>query len=280
MKPNLLQSIKYLILPLFLFSVLNGSQDNRALINEIKILENKIEKTKNEIRETNNKTLEDEKSYLAYTKREASILNRYHGDIDSIKYDYQKLSKSADSILTMIRNIKTRQKEFELKKKELRKYILSICSKLKDEILLLPDGNIRNNINVLNFLAGELKTSSIDNVEGLERLWQIFLVLSESSGNAETYTADSPIQKLPGRFNYIRLGHFYLACVNETGTKGAIWTQNNNEGKWKIIESPPLLGELKKCVDIKQGTLVPQIVNIPFKHTIKRSTESNTGDEK
>jgi hypothetical protein len=172
--------------------------------------------------------------------------------------------------------MKSRQHELDLQQEAFRNNLIKACNTLKEALVLLPPGNIKGQTSSLDFLLSELKTNAVDNVEAMERLWQILGALSEGAQSIETFSAQSPVSYISGQVDFVKLGYAYLAVVNEKGTKGALWKpmEDTLKGTWQEVDDPEQLLALKKCIQIRQGTIVPQIVDIPFKHPVHADQDS------
>ena len=84
---------------------------------------------------------------------------------------------------------------------------------------------------------------------------------------------------ISGQVDFIRIGYAYLAIVNEKGSAGALWipSADSSGGNWVENKNPQQLLALKKCVNIRQGNSVPEIVGIPFNHPIHDDTQDKKG---
>ncbi len=237
----------------------------------IRDLKEKISKTHNQIKQVDEKIEEDEKEFLSYQKNNEKYFNQQKAELDSLKSDYNKFYQKSDSISNLINEVKREQGELDLQQDRFQRQLIKACEELKKAISLFPPGNlIKNQISSIEFLHSELTTKAVDNIEALERLWQILGTLSEGTQAVETFSNQSPVSFISGEVNFVRIGYAYLAIVNEKGTSGALWTPptDTSEGLWVEIKDQKHLLALKKCIQIRQGATVPEIIDIPFKHPL------------
>lgn len=261
-----------ILLIILLFSLANAEEPDpyKELEKTIRELTNKIVTTKKQSQEIEKKIKQDQEAFAKYENQYQNHFSRQEAELDSLKNDYSRLQLRTDSLVQRIRQVKNRSHEFDLMQKQFTRVILASCTELSQSLQLLPPGNIHKQVTALEFLHSELSVHAIDNVEALERLWQILSVLSEGAQSIEVFPGQSPVPYISGQVDFIRLGYAYLAVVNEKGTAAAIWipAKDSTGGKWQENKDPQQLLALKKCVQIRQGNSVPEIVGIPFQHQI------------
>lgn len=246
---------------------------------EMRELQNKIKSTKSNIKNVKKKIKADKKAFSAYQKQNNNYSNRQREELESLKNDYNNLQSKTDSLSQIIQKVKSRQREMDLLQERFSKLLLDACEELKQTIKMLPPGNIKSQLSSLEFLQSELSVKAVDNTEALERLWQILAALSEDSESITIFPSQSPVSFISGQVNVIRIGYAYLAIVNEKGTAGALWipSAESSGGNWVENKNPQQLLALKKCVNIRQGNAVPEIVGIPFNHPIQDDSQDNKG---
>jgi len=246
---------------------------------EVRDLQNKIKSTKDKIRNVQKKIKADKKAFSTYQKQNDSYSNRQREELESLKSDYNSLQSKTDSLSQIIQQVKGRQREMDLLQEKFSKLLLDACEELKQTIVMLPPGNTQSQLSALAFLQSELSVKAVDNTEALERLWQILSALSENSQSINIFPGQSPVSFISGQVDFIRIGYAYLAIVNEKGTAGALWipSADSSEGNWVENKNPQQLLALKKCVNIRQGNSVPEIVGIPFKHPIRDDAQVKKG---
>jgi hypothetical protein len=246
---------------------------------EIRELQNKIKSSKEKIKNVKKKIKADKKAFSAYQKHNNNYSNRQREELESLKNDYNSLQHKTDSLSQIIQQVKGRQREKDLLQERFSKLLLDACEELKQTIVMLPPGNTQSQLSALAFLQSELSVKAVDNTEALERLWQILSALSENSQSINIFPGQSPVSFISGQVDFIRIGYAYLAIVNEKGTAGALWipSADSSGGSWVENKNPQQLLALKKCVNIRQGNSVPEIVGIPFNHPIHDDAQDTKG---
>ena len=269
---------------LFLFTIGFALEEESysELEKETKDLQNKIKTTKKDISAVKKKIDSDKKSYSKYKKHRDNYFDQQQAELDSLKSDYRKLHIKTDSLANVIKVVKAGQKELDLQQKHFHITLINACKQIRETISFFPPGNVKNQTGALDFLQSELATGAVDNSEALERLWQVLSVLSEGTQSIESYSAKSPVSFINGQVNFIKIGYSYLAIVNEQGTNGAIWTSATETEKslWKEIEDSQKLLALNKCIRIRMGNSVPEIIGIPFHHDIVSDMPDQNGENK
>lgn len=247
---------------------------------EIRELKGKIADTKKQIDETRTQIGHDESAYGEYSRKHRAHLSEQEAEVDSLKHTHGDLQRRADSLAGAIATIRARQQQQVHLQTGTARQLVAYCDSLTDVVKQLPPGNVHAQLGALAFLRGELVGKAVDNVEAIERLWQILNALASSARSVEVYAGTSPVPDIAGQVDFVRLGHAYLAVVDNKGTAGALWaTDGTKGGHWQSIDDPDQLTALRQCVRIRQGGAVPQLVNLPFEHAVARDTLSYEGGE-
>ena len=272
-------ALKGFFIFLFTLSAVSFAESYPELEKTIKDLKEKIKSTQEQIKQVKKKSEKDKEEFSEYESRNSNYLSQQQEELAKLKEDYDNIHRKSDSVSHIISQVKGRQRELDLQQEAFRGNLIKSCNTLRATLVLLPPGNIKDQISSLDFLRSELKTNAVDNVEALERLWQILGALTEGAQTIETFSAQSPVSFISGQVDFVKLGYAYLAIVNEKGTKGALWKpmDDTQKGTWQEIDDPEQVLALKKCIRIRQGTVVPQIVDIPFKHPIHADQDAEKG---
>ncbi len=267
---------------LLFFGVAAYEESFPELEKEIKDLQKKIRNTQDNIKKVKKKIKADKKTFSSYENRQESYFNRHEAELDSLKSDYSRLHDKTDSLAGDIQQTKNRQHELDLLQEQFTRLLLKACSELKEKLAKLPLKMVHNQISAVDFLRSELSVNAVDNIEALERFWQIQNVLSESGQSVDVAPGQSPVPFIKGQVDFIRLGFAYCAIVNEKGSAGALWvpSADSTGGKWVEHTNPQNLLALKKCVGIRQGNAVPEIVGVPFQHPVTDDTPAQEGEKK
>jgi hypothetical protein len=246
---------------------------------EINELESKIKSTRNKIKTVTKKIEADEQAFSSYQSQNTGYYNKQREELEALKNDHTSLQYKTDSLSQIIQTVKNKQSELDLFQGRFSQLLLDACAELKQAILLLPPGNTQNQMSALEFLQSELSVKAVDNSEAVERLWQILSALSEGSQSIDIFSGQSPVSYISGQVDYIRIGYTYLAVVNEKGTAGALWIPcaDSLGGAWVEEKDSKHLLALRKCVAIRQGNSVPEIVGIPFSHPVHDDSRDMKG---
>lgn len=249
---------------------------------EIKELQRKIEGIDANIAQVENKIDDDSASFNAYQNHYDSYYAQLQAESDSLQKDYHDLYQQTDSLARSIQKVKNKQHEFDLLQNQLYKIIQLSCKELKKILQHMPPGICNTQLQSLQFLESELSVHAVGNSEALERLWHILLALADGAETIDIFSGPSPVPGITGHVDYIRLGFAYTAFVNEKATAAAVWipdTSDTSGGSWQRCDNPQHLLALKKCIQIRQGSAVPEIVSIPFAHPIIDDSMLKKGTE-
>ena len=274
--------VLFLAMQLLFFPLSAAEESFPELESEIAELRKKIADTRDNIAQVKKKAEADARAFAVYEDQYTTHLKKQKAELDALKDDYKDLHAKTDSLAQRIQQVKAAQHELDLLQDRFRYILMQSCEELERAMHLLPPGNLHEQLHALRFLHSELSVHAVDNVEALERFWQILTTLSEGSQSIDVVSGQSPVPFITGQVDFIRLGFAYLAAVNEKGTAGALWVPHADSagGTWVKSLTPQQLLALKKCVDIRQGNTVPEIVAIPFRHPIHDDTgEEKEGDE-
>jgi len=250
------------------------AQEFPDLEKEINELQGKIKSTNEKIQNVKKKIGDDEKSFSGYQKQNSDYSGHQNEELENLKRDYTRLQNETDSLSGIILKVKNNQHELDLLQERYTRLLINACEELKRILSGLPPANIQNQVSACEFLLSELSIKAVDNAEALERFWQILGALSENALSIDIFSGQSPVPFMPGQVDFIRIGHAYLAAVNEHGTSGAIWVgaKESTTAGWSKVIKPEQVLALKKCISIRQGNTVPEIIGIPFEHVIVEDT--------
>jgi hypothetical protein len=244
---------------------------------EIRDLKAKISQTRKRTEETRAKAGKDREAYDAYTAKHGRHVAAQRAEVDSLKRTHARLQVQADSLAGAIRDVRARQRGQTRRQDGMIRSLAFLCDSLVAVVKRLPPSNVTSQLGALQFLGGELASGAVDNVEAVERMWQIMDALERSAQSVEVYTGPSPVPEIPGQVSFIRLGHAYLALVDDKGSAAAVWTVGDSAGAWLQLDDPAQRAALRQCVRIRQGGAVPQLVDMPFAHAIQSDTLSFQG---
>ena len=218
---------------------------------------------KRQVREKAGKDFEEHSAYLkTIRQRFSSIRNA----IDSLN-DLQIVEKERnDSLAGAIREEVSRQRQYDLLQDSFRARLVQLCRQFMDEAEKLPPLSSGSTVNALAFLQSELKTKSVDNVEGLQRLFQILNDMEELTGSIQIASGPSPVPELRGTVYRLRIGTLFEAAVDAQGSNYALWTGSDStgNGEWTTGSDNETASALLNAVNIREGKSLPSLVELPF----------------
>lgn len=264
------------------FPSTTAAQDvEKETLQRISLLEKEIEELTKKLRESDvevagfQKKIEEEN--VSFTKYQQQFQTRYsqiENERLSLQNDYQNLHKQSDSLSLLIQSTREKQKSVDNIQTKFTAELVASTVQLEKTLQMLPPQFIKNQLQSVKFLNGEISTQTIDNAEGFERLWQILQSIADASTVTEVFAGQSDLKELSGAVDCIRIGYTYFAMVDEQGTAAAMWKPASDAtgGAWDVRKEPEYVSSIQKCIKMQQGNVVPEIVIIPFAHKIIRDS--------
>jgi hypothetical protein len=154
----------------------------------------------------------------------------------------------------------------DLEQDELRSNLVSSTKELAEYIRGLPPLVVTQIGASASLLQHELTTKSVDNIEGMTRLFQIFSQIDEVLASIQISQESSPVPEIRGTVYRLRLGAFFEAVVDIKGEKGALWhKQGEKDGsQWKVISDPEISAALLKAINMREGKAIPTFIGLPL----------------
>lgn len=245
---------------------------------EIRELEAKIAETDKRIEAVGRDEQNEKREFEQYRATYARRLTEQQAEIDTLKQTHVRQQLRADSLAAAIQELRGAQRMQARQGRVLAARLQAYCDSVSAIVESMPPGNSTAQLGAVAFLRGELAAGAVDNIEALERLWQILDALTSAAQDVEVYTGQSPLGDIPGQVHFVRLGHVFVACVDEQGQKGALWVPAaDSTGRWRTVNDAQHLASLRAAVRIRQGGAVPELVDLPFDHPIVTDTLSYQG---
>lgn len=251
------------------------AQSEANLSNQIREIKRKIASVKDEIDRTESRTASDRTDFERYRSDYSHQSTQQQNRIDSLNADLESTRRGADSLTEVVTTLRTRQKEFILRGQSVTTVLARACDTLAIYLGRLPHNVVAERASALAFLAGEITAHSVDNIEALERFWQILDGIQRDGVSLDVFTGTSPLPSLPGQVSFVRLGLAWFALVNEAGTAAALWHSSDSTagGIWVPIQDPAQCADLAKAVAVRSGNAVPQMVQIPVNNPLAAETD-------
>ncbi|MBD3240642.1 MAG: DUF3450 family protein [Chitinivibrionales bacterium] len=246
---------------------------DEELRNEIRELEARIAETDKQIEAVRREEENERREFEQYRARHAQRLAEQRAEVDTLKQTHAHQQQRADSLAEAIADLRKAKQEQARRGRVLASRLEAYCDSVSAVVASMPPGNSKAQLDAVAFLRGELAAGAVDNIEALERLWQILDALSSAAQAVEVYNGPSPVTDIAGQVDYVRLGHVYLACVDQAGEAGALWIPAaDSAGEWRRIRDVARLQSLRQAVRIRQGGAVPELVDLPFDHPVAADT--------
>jgi hypothetical protein len=187
-------------------------------------------------------------------------------EISSTKSNLIKESEKGDSLSALIRISQLREKQVDLEQDELRSNLVSSTKEIAEYVQRLPPLVVTQIGASLSLLQHELTTKSVDNIEGMTRLFQIFSQIDEVLASIQISQESSPVPEIRGTVYRLRIGAFFEAVVDIKGEKGALWQKEGekNGSQWKVISDPEISTALLKAINMREGKAIPTFIGLPL----------------
>jgi hypothetical protein len=246
---------------------------------EIRDLREKIAQVRKKHAEVEEETGRDKQSFHTADSLQQSTIQRLTEEKTTLQRSYDQTEIRLDSLQAEIDDIERRCRNLVISGKQFSRTMGKACDWVLAALNRLPPANLRTHIGALQFLKSEIKGKSVDNVEALERFWQIFFAVDDLAGSVDVYTAPSPVPAVSGEMFFIRLGIAWLGVVDEKGTTAFAWHADTTDtaGAWLPVEHPTEVAAMLKCARMYRGNAVPEIVGLPFDQPL--AVEDANGEE-
>ena len=218
---------------------------------------------KRQVKEKAEKDYEEHRGYLKTIRQRFGIIRT---EIDSLKQLQFVEKQRNDSLEGAVRLERSRQRQFELLQDSFRQRLVRLCGLFIVQVRLLPPLSSGSTESALAFLQSELKTKSIDNVEGIQRLFQILGTFEELTGNIQIASGPSPVPELRGTVYRLRIGTLFEAAVDAQGKNYALWNGSDSTGvaTWMTGNDNATAAGILDAVNIREGKSLPSLVDLPF----------------
>jgi len=247
-----------------------GDEEIALVKKEIADYQSRIETVEQEISNNKKEIAEDKEDFQDYLQRQNAHIASQAAERDSLKKDFWDIKKKSDAVARQIRSLKVQQGEFDFRQKNFTDAIMKASERLEKQLLAMPPELAKKELESIDFLQGEISAGGVTNTEALERLYLMFATLTDKAETIEIFTEQAPGgTELTGSVDYVRIGLAYIACVNEDGTKGAIWKNDGDDKSgWQDLQENSAIESLARAVKMRRGKALPEIVQLPFDHKV------------
>ncbi len=214
----------------------------------------------------------EEKQHEVYTKSFAEELARDSKALASLEGEFKGLQKSADSLARLIAGVQYKGVEFSRKQKSFTAQLLAALERYAVALAAVPAPIVAKERSSLAFLTKEIKAGAVGNAEGLERLWQLSKSVAGNRNSIDVWSGRSSCGAIEGQVHYLRIGYGWLACVNDDGTKAALWNGDEATDGWLNLSDPAHCNAIRAAVKVRNGNRLPEILSLPV-HYLAEATD-------
>ncbi|MCX7725959.1 MAG: DUF3450 domain-containing protein [Chitinispirillaceae bacterium] len=270
MRKILLLKLKILVFTIGLLTPLLAQKEE--LDKEIARLKKEIERVETQRKEESKEAKKEMVEFDNYNQRIQQKMEGIKKQTDSLKALLKEISRQNDSLNQEIYSVSLKIKEYDLQKenikKNLQRAIKNVISQLDNYPPLLQEQYIGS----LKYLYSELEGGNTELSEALYRLTKIVAEIRTSSQEVQVVESSSPLSQIKGGVYRLRIGGIFEAVIEKEGRIAFIW--NSYYKKW-LLADPSSLEVLTKAVKIKEGKIVPELVNLP----LGEFSSENRGDK-
>ncbi|MFP4163703.1 MAG: DUF3450 family protein [Chitinispirillaceae bacterium] len=236
-------------------------------------IDREISRIRKELAEVSSQrqTIRDEKArekreFTEYQKRTQKRFESIREEIDSLKALEERFSNKNDSLSALISSSEARMRQYDLMQDHFRRTLIKGLDRFRKTASELPPMISEDNVSSISFLKSESTSRTVDNIEAIQRLTQILKDMEEASSGIQIVQGPSPLSDMRGVTYRLRIGSFFEAVVNASGTKYALWDgyDKNGKEKWKISEDETMASNILEAVNIREGKALPDFVQIPI----------------
>ena len=219
-----------------------------------------------EKRQVREKAQKDYQEHSAYLKSIQQRFKTIRNGIDSLENLEVTEKVRNDSLAGAIRSEIAKQRQYELLQDSFRKRLVDLCEEFAVQAGKMPPITTGSTVNGLAFLGSELKTKNVDNVEGIQRLFQVVNDLEELTGSIQIASGPSPVPELRGTVYRLRIGTLFEAAVDAQGKNYALWNggDSTDSGPWTVGSDNVTGAQILNAVNIREGKSLPALVELPF----------------
>jgi hypothetical protein len=254
-----------LILPLF-SSIAAGNVDKSDIDNEINRIRRELTAITAQRREVKENTKKDYKEHSDYLGTIQLRFKSIRADIDSLEKQKVSVRLQNDSLGALLRTETARQHQYDLAQASFRNRLVALCGSYTALAETTPPMSVKTFTTALAFLKSELVGKNIDNIEGLQRLFQIVKDLDDQTAGIQIASGPSPVPDIRGTVYRLRLGTFYEAIVDAQGLNYALWGGIDTAGseQWTVLHDADGASGILDAVNIREGKKVPSFARLPF----------------
>jgi chromosome segregation ATPase len=250
---------KVLILVVFLFTSTLAQKEE--VDKEIARLKKEIEKVETQRKEEAKEIQKEMAEFEAYNQRHRQKIEGIKKQTDSLKTLLKEFSLKNDSLNQEISSTNLKIKEYDLQKENIKNSLLKSIKDIISQLDNFPPILQEQYKGSLKYLYSELESGNSELSEALYRLTKIAGEIRTASQEIQVVESSSPISQVKGSVYRLRIGGIFEAVIEKEGKEAFVW--NSYYKKWSPVDQASIEA-LIKAVKIKEGKIVPELVNLPL----------------
>lgn len=228
---------------------------------EILWLKKEIERVETQRKEEAKEAKKERAEFEAYNQRAQQRIEGIKKQTDSIKTVLKEISLLNDSLNQEISSINLKIKEYDLHKESIKNSLLKSIKNIINQLDSLVPFLQEQYKGSLKYLYSELENGNSELSEALYRLTKIVREIHTVSQEIQVVESSSPIPQVKVSVYRLRIGNIFEAVIEKEGKVAFVW--NCYYKKWTQAD-PTTLEALIKAVKIKEGKMVPELVDLPL----------------
>jgi len=261
-----MKKFKYVLICICIFGCGAASAENYDMSSEILRLKKELAAARSERLHVKDDILKDKKEFEIYVKRSSDRKTEFAAETDSVKKSTKAFDTKKDSLYALAGDLSKKNKEYELLQNDFREYVIDLCNVFYRISKNNPPAVSKQTTGAVTFLINDCKTGSVDNVEAVHRLFQIYQNMEEATGTIQTGQEVIVPPEFHGEALMLRIGVFFEAIVDNEGKTGALWHGNDSTGQpiWQMVTDNQTAADLLKAVNIRESKALPALIALPY----------------
>ena len=244
-------------------SMLLFASEDYELDREIRNLEKELKKLDTEISDVKKTIPKDANDFQEYL---VAFTERYKGvkaENDSIMAQIVTHRSTGATLSAEIQGLSRKSKNYDVQQEKLRKKLISL---IEGSLAKLSEttGSIKTKQHSsFDFLKSELISKSVDNIEAMHRLINIYNDYDNQLMEIEIAQITSPVSDIRGQVYKLRIGGIFEAVVDLKGEKYAVWS-GKDKTDWIFSNDKKKAAKVLEAVQVREGKALPAFVTLPL----------------
>lgn len=240
--------------------------DSGEMDRELRSLKKEITRVQGQRQREAEAVKKEREEFRAYQERTKQRKANIGVQTDSINGVQQQTQRRNDSLRAVLTSVQARIREQELSDKRIHAVIIVGVKKLQEELPYLPPLIRDQYEGPISYLLSELTAGSVESTEALYRMVRIVQDLRNVAREIQVVEGISPVTQLRGMVYRLRIGAIFEAIVDTEGRNAFLWTsaEGDHDSVWVPVDNKATATALLKAVHIREGTTVPELVELPL----------------